>query len=76
MSTLPRVTIVSGLAFLVPAVAVAAEPREEFLVPDPTGVPAAILCLVIFLLSYLFVMTEEKTHLRKSKPVMLGAGIV
>ncbi len=38
--------------------------------------PGAIFCLVIFLLSYLLVLLEEKTHLLKSKPVMLGAGII
>ena len=38
--------------------------------------PGSIFCLVIFLLSYLLVLLEEKTHLRKSKPVMLGAGII
>ncbi|WP_233268960.1 sodium:proton antiporter NhaD [Paraglaciecola sp. L1A13] len=27
-------------------------------------------------MSYLFVITEEKTQIRKSKPVMLGAGII
>lgn len=35
-----------------------------------------IFCVIIFVVSYLFVMTEEKTQLRKSKPVMLGAGII
>lgn len=38
--------------------------------------PGAIFCLVIFALSYLAVLFEERTHLRKSKPVMLGAGII
>tara|TARA_R110002126_G_scaffold3263_2_gene18598 strand:- start:21643 stop:23151 length:1509 start_codon:yes stop_codon:yes gene_type:complete len=38
--------------------------------------PGSIFCLVIFMLSYLLVLLEEKTHLRKSKPVMLGAGII
>lgn len=38
--------------------------------------PRAIFCLIVFVLSYLFVITEEQTHLRKSKPVMLGAGII
>ena len=32
--------------------------------------------MIVFVLSYLFVITEEQTHLRKSKPVMLGAGII
>ncbi len=35
-----------------------------------------ILCLIIFAVSYLAVLTEEYTHLRKSKPVMLGAGLI
>jgi len=30
----------------------------------------------IFVLAYIFVMTEEFTHLRKSKPVILAAGII
>jgi len=32
--------------------------------------------IIIFVLSYLLVMAEEFTHLRKSKPVMLAAGII
>lgn len=38
--------------------------------------PAAILCLVVFVLSYAAVLFEEQTHMRKSKPVMLGAGLI
>lgn len=38
--------------------------------------PGAIFAVVVFFLSYLAVLFEEKTHLRKSKPVMLGAGII
>ena len=32
--------------------------------------------LLIFVLAYVFVIVEEFTHLRKSKPVMLGAGLI
>jgi len=32
--------------------------------------------LAIFVLAYFFVMAEEFTHLRKSKPVILAAGII
>lgn len=32
--------------------------------------------LTIFVLAYFFVMAEEFTHLRKSKPVILAAGII
>lgn len=33
-------------------------------------------CLVLFVLAYALVMAEEFIHLRKSKPVILGAGII
>jgi NhaD family Na+/H+ antiporter len=32
--------------------------------------------IVIFVIAYLFVMAEEYTHLRKSKPVILAAGLI
>ncbi|MBU0908418.1 MAG: sodium:proton antiporter NhaD [Proteobacteria bacterium] len=32
--------------------------------------------LIIFVVAYLFVMAEEFTHMRKSKPVLLAAGII
>jgi len=32
--------------------------------------------IVIFVIAYFFVMAEEFTHLRKSKPVILAAGII
>ena len=38
--------------------------------------PPAILALITFIIAYLFVMTEEFTHLRKSKPVVISAGII
>ena len=35
-----------------------------------------IAAIVIFLVAYALVMAEEYTHLRKSKPVLLAAGII
>ena len=32
--------------------------------------------LILFALAYLLVIFEEKTHLRKSKPVMMAAGLI
>ncbi|WP_153110835.1 sodium:proton antiporter NhaD [Propionivibrio limicola] len=32
--------------------------------------------IALFVLSYVFVMAEEFTHMRKSKPVMLAAGVI
>lgn len=37
---------------------------------------AGLLCIAIFVLSYAAVLVEEYTHMRKSKPVMLGAGLI
>lgn len=37
---------------------------------------AGILSLVIFVAAYLLVVFEEATHMRKSKPVMLAAGLI
>ena len=41
-----------------------------------TGSWVGVASLLLFFATYLVVMTEEFTHLRKSKPVMLAAGIV
>lgn len=65
------------LSFLPEAVFAASEahgaPKETV---SMIGHPLAMVCLVIFVLSYVAVLLEEKTHLRKSKPVMLGAGLI
>ena len=37
---------------------------------------AGFTALAIFVTSYAFVMAEEFTHLRKSKPVVLAAGLI
>lgn len=37
---------------------------------------AGLLAIAIFVLSYAAVLAEEYTHMRKSKPVMLGAGLI
>ncbi len=42
------------------------------LVSNPVGYAA----LAIFVIAYIFVMVEEFTHLRKSKPVVLAAGVI
>lgn len=41
-----------------------------------TSSPLALACVIIFIVSYLAVLTEEFSHLRKSKPVLLGAGLI
>ncbi|MEQ1638003.1 MAG: sodium:proton antiporter NhaD [Methylococcales bacterium] len=41
-----------------------------------TGTERGIYTVLIFIVAYGFVMAEEFTHLRKSKPVILAAGII
>ena len=43
---------------------------------DLTSHIAGYLALIVFVIAYGFVMVEEFTHLRKSKPVILAAGII
>lgn len=60
--------------FSIPAIAATGE--EAKIIPSMIDNPWAIGALVVFFLSYLAVLFEEQTHLRKSKPVMLGAGLI
>ena len=43
---------------------------------DFTAHWAGIVCLVVFVLAYSLVVFEDQIHLRKSKPVMVAAGII
>ncbi|WP_021029193.1 sodium:proton antiporter NhaD [Litchfieldella anticariensis] len=43
---------------------------------DMTGSTVGMFALAIFAFAYLLVMGEEKLHMRKSKPVLVAAGII
>ena len=43
---------------------------------DLTNELTGIVAVIVFILAYGLVIGEEYTHLRKSKPVMLAAGII
>jgi NhaD family Na+/H+ antiporter len=64
---------VSMIMLFLPLTAFAAEGMEK---PDLTNSWVGIASVVLFVIAYLAVMAEEFTHLRKSKPVMLAAGII
>jgi len=66
------ITLLMSL-LLVPHLAFAAEIPPH---PDLTGSWVGIASALLFFAAYLAVMSEEFTHLRKSKPVMLAAGII
>ncbi len=65
--------VLAGL-LLAPAGALAAAAEGQRL--DLTTHWAGYTALAIFAVAYLLVMAEEFTHLRKSKPVILAAGII
>jgi len=70
-------TILHKLIFLsllcVPGVALAANTTEMI---DFTRHWAGFLCLGIFFAAYSLVIAEEAIHLRKSKPVIVAAGLI
>ncbi|WP_333607036.1 sodium:proton antiporter NhaD, partial [Arsukibacterium sp.] len=43
---------------------------------DLTQSVVGFICIAIFVLAYALVMGEEKLHMRKSKPVLVAAGII
>jgi len=59
---------------LLPQGLMAAEPTVKQL--DLTGHWVGWLCIGLFVLAYALVMAEEFTHLRKSKPVIIAAGLI
>jgi len=69
-----------GLFFLIsllvgiPGAALAMEAGGNHL--DLTSNWVGYTCLIIFVVAYGLVMAEEYTHMRKSKPVLLAAGII
>ena len=63
-----------SLLLLLPGVSLASTAATEQL--DLTGHWVGVFGLAVFVLAYLLVMAEEFTHLRKSKPVIIAAGLI
>ena len=59
---------------LSPSIALAAIGRDSWI--DLTEHSIGYFSIIVFAVAYLAVMTEEFTRLRKSKPVLLAAGII
>jgi NhaD family Na+/H+ antiporter len=67
--------LAAGLAAtLLPGLALATGDGDQHL--DLTGHWVGAAAIALFVVAYALVMAEEFTHLRKSKPVMLAAGII
>lgn len=67
-----RFLFVLLLMLVLPEMAMAA----DFETLGLTGTERGIYTVLIFIIAYGFVMAEEFTHMRKSKPVILAAGII
>ena len=65
--------IITTLILFIPSAHAA---DSELLNLDITTSVPAIIALIVFASAYMFVMAEEYTHLRKSKPVVVAAGFI
>lgn len=65
--------IIAILATLLPAICFAGESLPTL---NATTQTLSIVAILVFIVTYLLVMTEDATHLNKSKPVIVGAGII
>ncbi len=72
------VTLLIGIIsiLLIPQLAFAGGGGGEVLNLHATAVPLAIVTPILFVFAYILVMSEEFIHLRKSKPVIVAAGII
>ena len=69
-----KLSLLMGVfALLFTNIAIAAEGAKQW---DMTSSSVGYFSIAIFLIAYLLVMAEEFTHLRKSKPVIIAAGII
>ena len=74
MRSVALVTLASLAVLLVSPIPAAAQ--TELVELDFTSHWAGITALVLFVLAYALVISEEAIHLRKSKPVMVAAGLI
>lgn len=74
----PKVWLLLGATLLISATLTS----PLFAAPEPSATidltrhPVGYLALVIFFIAYAFVAIEESIQLRKSKPVMMAAGLI
>ncbi|MEJ2214270.1 MAG: sodium:proton antiporter NhaD [Gammaproteobacteria bacterium] len=66
-------SLITLVLFALPGLALAA---GDLQLQDFTSHWAGITCVIIFVMAYSLVIGEEALHLRKSKPVMVAAGII
>jgi len=67
--------LLPGMLALLPGIVFASAAVQDE-IPDLTTSMTGYLSLAVFVIAYLLVTAEEFTHLRKSKPVMIAAGVI
>ena len=68
--------LIGLFALLVPTLALASGETAVLQTIDLTDHTVGYLALLIFGIAYALVMAEEFLHLRKSKPVIIAAGLI
>ncbi|PJA32180.1 MAG: sodium:proton antiporter, partial [Zetaproteobacteria bacterium CG_4_9_14_3_um_filter_53_7] len=68
--------VAGTFAMLLPGMALAASSAGGVSPLDMTATWFGIAALIIFAFAYSLVIAEEMLHLRKSKPVMVAAGLI
>jgi Na+/H+ antiporter NhaD/arsenite permease-like protein len=71
-----RILLISWILLFMPAISFASTTSAQLLNLHANNHSLALMGVLLFFLAYILVMTEEVTHLRKSKPVVLVAGII
>lgn len=66
--------LITILLFALPGLVMAG--GDGIQVQDFTSHWGGIVCVIIFVMAYSLVIAEETLHLRKSKPVMVAAGLI
>jgi Na+/H+ antiporter NhaD/arsenite permease-like protein len=69
------IAMIAVSMFFLPVIAVASDGASGT-IPDLTMGMLGMLAVVIFVAAYALVISEEFSHLRKSKPVIVAAGII
>lgn len=72
----PLKILVTACASILALVSTPAIAADVEIAGQMTGHWAALTALVVFIIGYALVISEETIHLRKSKPMMVAAGIV
>ncbi len=70
-----RSVILVAISGMLPALGYASEAAVER-GPDLVHSSVGYIALAVFVLAYALVVAEEFTHLRKSKPVIIAAGLI